>query len=251
MCKTAKLPKCLNIIEEEEIEIFEHPFFNYIKNQPLAYQIRESIIEWLYIIHNRLGGVKQTLFITVDILERFLSKVKHNLDKNDLLLYAGVCLFIGYKLEEVSYFDMEFLKVKIFANKFSTKRLILTELSILRALNFKPLQPCIMNTSNEIFENIGFNIYKDHEDCIYFVNIITILVDEFRFWKSNDELSRVSARSALKLLEFQGKITSDDFFNFERKILLEKDERDMSDDLFSFLIKNHFGTNFKNIYSIR
>jgi hypothetical protein len=247
MCKTAIL-KLQS--EHNEIESVNSRYYNYSQRQPFAYHIRIGIIEWLLIIHKRLGGQKQTFFKCIDLLEHYLSRVTTLLDRNDICLYSGICLFMSYKLEEVFYFDMEFLKAKIFGNKFTVDELIAGELVILKTLNFKTIYPCIINSTYDVFNCIGFERFQEHEDCIYYVNVITILIDDFRFCKDTIELSIISARSVLKVLEHQGKISSKDFNKFEKLITFKNDEVEMSYNLFLILIKNSYGANFKNIYSI-
>ena len=74
MCKTAKMPILKQQKVDDEIEFVNSPYYNYSQRQPFAYHIRLGIIEWLFIIHNRLGGEKQTFFKCIDLLEQYLSK---------------------------------------------------------------------------------------------------------------------------------------------------------------------------------
>ncbi len=71
------------------------PNISYSKTQPLAFKIRNSIIEWLVRIHKKLEGYNTTLFKTIHLLDSYLSKEHTTLNRKDIQLSSAyVYLFV-------------------------------------------------------------------------------------------------------------------------------------------------------------
>ncbi|QLL32077.1 hypothetical protein HG536_0C02460 [Torulaspora globosa] len=94
-------------------EIFEHlyqreqetiPLHNYLTDTQSPYYLRPSmraiLIDWLVEVHEKFQCYPETLFLTINLMDRFLSKNKVTLSKLQLL--AVTSLFIAAKFEEVN-----------------------------------------------------------------------------------------------------------------------------------------------------
>src|SRR4051794_30723747 len=76
------------------------PKYDYMKYQPeLNWMNRADLIEWLIYIHYTFNLLPETLFLTVNLVDRFLS---NNLVSMAKLRLVGItALFISAKYEEV------------------------------------------------------------------------------------------------------------------------------------------------------
>lgn len=101
------------MVTEYTDEIFEHlyrreletlPTHNYLTDADSAYHLRPSmraiLVDWLVEVHEKFQCYPETLFLTINIMDRFLSKNKVTLSKLQLL--AVTSLFIAAKFEEVN-----------------------------------------------------------------------------------------------------------------------------------------------------
>lgn len=65
----------------------------------LAWKMRGILVDWLMQVHSRFRLLPETLFLAVNIIDRFLSKRVVSLAK--LQLVGITCMFIAAKVEEV------------------------------------------------------------------------------------------------------------------------------------------------------
>ncbi len=73
---------------------------HYMENQKdLAWKMRGILIDWLIQVHSRFRLLPETLFLAVNIIDRFLSKRVVSLAK--LQLVGITCMFIAAKVEEI------------------------------------------------------------------------------------------------------------------------------------------------------
>ncbi|KAI0827157.1 A/B/D/E cyclin [Trametes gibbosa] len=97
------------MVSEYVVEIFEYlkkveqttmPNPNYMTNQKdLAWKMRGILTDWLIQVHSRFRLLPETLFLCVNIIDRFLSARVVSLAK--LQLVGITCMFIAAKVEEI------------------------------------------------------------------------------------------------------------------------------------------------------
>ena len=76
------------------------PNANYMRHQEeLSWKMRGILIDWLIEVHTRFRLLPETLFLSVNIVDRFLSQKVVPLDK--LQLVGITAMFIASKYEEV------------------------------------------------------------------------------------------------------------------------------------------------------
>ncbi|TDL24632.1 A/B/D/E cyclin [Rickenella mellea] len=86
-----------NYLKEVELKTMPNP--NYIENQKeLAWKMRGILMDWLIQVHTRFRLLPETLFLCVNIIDRFLSARVVSLAK--LQLVGVTCMFIAAKVEE-------------------------------------------------------------------------------------------------------------------------------------------------------
>lgn len=101
------------MVTEYTDEIFDHlyrreretlPTHNYLEDPDSAYHLRPSmraiLVDWLVEVHEKFQCYPETLFLTINVMDRFLAKNKVTLSKLQLL--AVTSLFIAAKFEEVT-----------------------------------------------------------------------------------------------------------------------------------------------------
>ncbi|CDO75435.1 hypothetical protein BN946_scf184693.g4 [Trametes cinnabarina] len=84
----------------KEVEQTTMPNPNYMANQKdLAWKMRGILTDWLIQVHSRFRLLPETLFLCVNIIDRFLSARVVSLAK--LQLVGITCMFIAAKVEEI------------------------------------------------------------------------------------------------------------------------------------------------------
>ncbi|PIL27699.1 hypothetical protein GSI_10852 [Ganoderma sinense ZZ0214-1] len=97
------------MVSEYVVEIFDYlkeveqttmPNPNYMANQKdLAWKMRGILTDWLIQVHSRFRLLPETLFLCVNVIDRFLSTRVVSLAK--LQLVGITCMFVAAKLEEI------------------------------------------------------------------------------------------------------------------------------------------------------
>jgi G2/mitotic-specific cyclin 3/4 len=92
-------PEIFNYIHSLEMKMRPNP--RYMKFQTeLKWNMRSILIDWLIQVHSRFNLLPETLFLTVNYIDRFLSKRKVSLSRFQLV--GAVALFIAAKYEEIN-----------------------------------------------------------------------------------------------------------------------------------------------------
>lgn len=88
----------LELIFYYQLETMPNP--DYVKSQTeITWEIREVLVDWLLQVHLRYHMLPETLWIAVNIFDRFLTKRSVSLGKVQLV--GVVALFIAVKYEEI------------------------------------------------------------------------------------------------------------------------------------------------------
>jgi G2/mitotic-specific cyclin-B, other len=160
--KDEKLDKFLNLtkptlnsinplpqnVSEYLLDIYQHlkstelhfyPKYGYMKNQPdINEKMRAILIDWLVDVHLKFKLLPETLFLTTQIIDRFLEKIEIN--RNKLQLVGVTSLFIACKYEEI--YPPELKDFVYITDKAYTKSdILLMEKEILNVLNFDITHP--------------------------------------------------------------------------------------------------------------
>lgn len=113
--------------------------FGYLKTQSdINEKMRAILIDWLIEVHQKFKLIPETLFLTVNILDRYLEKVPINRTRLQL---AGVsAMLIASKYEEI-YAPELYDFVYITDKSYSREDIISMESSMLKLLNFNICTP--------------------------------------------------------------------------------------------------------------
>ncbi|OJD11343.1 G2/mitotic-specific cyclin-B [Emergomyces pasteurianus Ep9510] len=140
----------------KEIETRTMPNPDYIDHQEeLEWKMRGILVDWLIEVHTRFRLLPETLFLAVNIIDRFLSAEVVALDR--LQLVGVTAMFIASKYEEVlSPHVANFSHVA--DETFSDKEILDAERHVLATLNYDISYPNPMNFLRRISKADNYDI---------------------------------------------------------------------------------------------
>lgn len=153
------------MVAEYVVEIFEYlqnleqttmPNPDYMDHQEhLEWHLRGVLVDWLIEVHTRFHLLPETLFLAVNIIDRFLSTRVVELDK--LQLVGITAMFIASKYEEVLSPHVQNFK-HVADDGFSEEEILKAERFVLAALNYDLSYPNPMNFLRRISKADNYDI---------------------------------------------------------------------------------------------
>ena len=153
------------MVAEYVVEIFDYlqtleettmPNPDYMDHQEhLEWHLRGVLIDWLIEVHTRFHLLPETLFLAVNIIDRFLSTRVVELDK--LQLVGITAMFIASKYEEVLSPHVQNFK-HVADDGFSEEEILKAERFVLAALNYDLSYPNPMNFLRRISKADNYDI---------------------------------------------------------------------------------------------
>ena len=218
-----------------------------INNKELTPEIRLVSINWLIMIHHKVFKFKEnTLFLCVQIIDRFLTKKILDTEKTELLILCS--LILASKHEEMDYVNMT-ESLQLCSNKFSKEQIINMEYEILNELDFEINIPN-MNDYYNIYAII-FNLSDlEKNKGLYLLNIV--LVDYYMLEYPNYILSLCVIKIIIKKsVKFLIEIIKDLLIknNKDLKLDIDLDEQkiDIICDKIKLLYTKFIKTKYKSI----
>lgn len=140
----------------QKLEIATQPNADYMDHQEdLEWKMRGILVDWLIEVHTRFHLLPETLFLAVNIIDRFLSNKVVQLDR--LQLVGVTAMFIASKYEEVlSPHVANFRHVA--DDGFTEAEILSAERYILGALNYDLSYPNPMNFLRRISKADNYDI---------------------------------------------------------------------------------------------
>ena len=128
-----------NLLLEQEIDLEANPDPDYMKNQKeINSQMRSILVDWLIDVHFKFGFTDETLFMTILIIDRYLSICE--VSRNKLQLLGITALMISCKHEEIDVPKIEDF-IYITDNAYVKEEVLKMEVDVLIRLNFSFLYP--------------------------------------------------------------------------------------------------------------
>ena len=172
-----------NVALDQEQEESMYAFYKRIETQNqlstdfLSFQpqvsvyVRNSLVDWLTSLHFSLDLLQPTLFLAVNIVDRFLS-VEVVSSEHDLKQVAIVALVIACKFEE-NWSPTALTLMEEDEDGYSQQQIDAIEKNILQKLGWKLLVPTIHSFLVEIFESCE---YRDQEfkDMAFFFGEVAL-----------------------------------------------------------------------------
>ncbi|KAG0196480.1 G2/mitotic-specific cyclin [Mortierella sp. GBA30] len=142
----------------QELEIATMPDPNYMVTQKeLAWKMRGVLVDWLAEVHNKFKLLPETLFLSVNLIDRFLSLRTVSLVK--LQLVGVTALFIAAKYEEVMAPSVQNF-IYMSDGGFSDHEILQAERYMLQALGFQLCYPSPMNFLRRISKADNYDIHS-------------------------------------------------------------------------------------------
>ncbi|KAL8825034.1 MAG: hypothetical protein Q9170_007955 [Blastenia crenularia] len=153
------------MMSEYVVEIFEYlkeleeptmPNPDYMEHQDyLEWHLRGVLVDWLIEVHTRFHLLPETIFLAINIIDRFLSARVVELEK--LQLVGITAMFIASKYEEVLSPHVQNFK-HVADDGFSEEEILKAERFVLAALNYDLSYPNPMNFLRRISKADNYDI---------------------------------------------------------------------------------------------
>lgn len=141
-------------LKELEITTMANP--DYMDNQnELEWKMRGILVDWLLEVHTRFRLLPETLFLAVNIIDRFLSTKIVQLDR--LQLVGVTAMFIASKYEEVLSPHVQNFR-HVADDGFTEEEILSAERFVLAALNYDLSYPNPMNFLRRISKADNYDI---------------------------------------------------------------------------------------------
>ncbi|KAL3621101.1 hypothetical protein CASFOL_036013 [Castilleja foliolosa] len=137
-----------------EVEVKRRPLSNYMENvqDDLNPAMRSKLVNWLFEVADDYKLVSDTLYLTVNYIDRYLSA--HKLVRNKLQLLGVSCMLVASKYEEISP-----LHINDFC--FTKDEVVDMERDVLKLLNFEMGYPTT-KTFLRIFTRSAASAQENH-----------------------------------------------------------------------------------------
>ncbi|KAI1310211.1 G2/mitotic-specific cyclin [Mortierella claussenii] len=140
------------------LEKMTMPYADYMETQKeLEWPMRGILVDWLAEVHNKFKLLPETLFLSVNLIDRFLSVRSVSLVK--LQLVGVTALFIAAKYEEVMAPSIQNF-IYMSDGSFGDKEILQAERYMLQALGFQLSYPSPMNFLRRISKADNYNIHS-------------------------------------------------------------------------------------------
>jgi len=120
-------------------EVHMMPKWDFMRSQPhITAEHRSTLVDWFASLRKQLGLRRETLFLTVNIVDRYLSLVE--VRQRHLQLVGVAAFLIAAKFEEIKPPDVKDL-VYYTADAYTRQEVVKKEIDILSKLHFEVVSP--------------------------------------------------------------------------------------------------------------
>ena len=154
------------------IELEDLPMKNYMNiiQTDINEKMRAILLDWLVEVHIKFNLLTETLFITINLIDKYLSK--KNIHRKYLQLLGITALLIACKYEEIYPPEIKEL-ILMTDNAYNKEQVLQMENEILKAVNFNVTFPTSLKFL-EIFKNKLNLEEKNYHRCLYFIEVSLI-----------------------------------------------------------------------------
>ena len=159
------------LIEEKKNEFFQS--FDYMSYQyDLTPKIRACLINFIYMISEHLNLNDKTIYLSIQILDRFFCSKK--IDISYIQLLAASSLFISTKFNEIIIPPIEYW-LKILKGQYNKNKFLIMEYFILDSIDYNILPLYPVSFFEIINEKIKFNKYE------FYLGLLLIEISQFEY----------------------------------------------------------------------
>jgi cyclin B len=152
--------------------------FRYLSLQPdINEKMRAILVDWLVEVHRMFKLLPETLFLSISIIDRYLS-IKQ-VARNQLQLIGISSMLIASKFEEIYAPECNDF-VYISDGAYTKPQILQTEQTILNTLNFNITHPSALHFLRR-YSKAASSDYTLHTICKYLIELVLIDVKFLRF----------------------------------------------------------------------
>ena len=196
----------LKLIEYDDLPIKN--YMNIIQTD-ISEKMRMILLDWLVEVHIKFNLLTETLFITINLIDKYLSKI--NIHRKYLQLLGITALLIACKYEEIYPPEIKEL-IRMTDNAYNKNQVLQMENQILDIANFNITFPTSFKFL-EIFKNKLDLDEKNYYRCLYFIEVS--LID---YKSSSINPSLLAANSLFYNYNYMNKNRIDDLNYDENKL---------------------------------
>jgi len=171
--------------------------FGHLSGCPTNDKMRAVLIDWLVEVQMQFKLLQETLFGTINIVDRYLAVEGSSVTRSRLQLVGVSCMFLAAKMEEV-YAPACSDFVYITDNAYTEDEIKKTEIKIIQALQFNLFQPLSLHFLRR-FSKAGDVDVLQHSLAKYALEVG--LLDYALVSRSGSELAAAALFLSLLLLE--------------------------------------------------
>ena len=186
-----------------------NPFYLENEKSELNPEMRTVAVDWLVLVHHKIFKFNEnTLFLAIQIFDRYLSINDLNTEKTELLLITSFML--ASKYNEIDYVNMQ-ETLQLCQNKFNKEQVIEMEFQILSKLDFEVYAP----TMCEYFSLYASYLKLSEPKINHGFYILNIILVDFHM------LEHPNFMLALAVVKLITKKLEKNLVNLIKKILIE------------------------------
>ena len=147
-----------NLLMEEKKDLSSMPIYETIKSQKeINEQMRSILIDWIIDVHYKFGFTDETLFMSIFIIDRYIS-IRH-ISRIRFQLLGITAMMLACKHEEINIPKVEDF-IYITDNAYTKTEVIDMENDILNAFNFELLYPSPIKFFEILSLKFNFNKFQ-------------------------------------------------------------------------------------------
>ncbi|KAI1126068.1 hypothetical protein F5Y10DRAFT_245790 [Nemania abortiva] len=186
-------------MKEQEMSLLPNP--HYMDNQgEIQWSMRSVLMDWVVQVHTRFGLLPETLFLTVNYIDRFLSRKIVSLGK--LQLVGATAIFIAAKYEEINCPSVQEI-VYMVDGGYTVEEILKAERFMLSMLDFELGWPGPMSFLRRISKADDYDL-ETRTLAKYFLEVV--IMDE-RFVASPPSYIAAGAHCLSRLILLKGEWT--------------------------------------------
>ncbi|GMG60241.1 unnamed protein product [Ambrosiozyma monospora] len=127
-------PELFNYLRELEAKYCPYPYYIPQVQSEITWEHRATLINWIVQVHERFNLLPETLFLTVNVIDRFLSRRAISLSRFQMC--GAMALFVAAKFEEINCPSIRQMAHMV-SNNYTVDELLKAEKFLINELKFE------------------------------------------------------------------------------------------------------------------
>ena len=129
-----------------------------LQNHKITAELRAKMADWIIEVICKAECTQQTLFMAVNIIDRFLENAKQSYKGSEIHLIGVVAMLLASKLEDVTGMDITFMYEQVVHKKITKREMADFELRIIEGIGFAVCAPTELDFLEVYSENLSESI---------------------------------------------------------------------------------------------